>query len=209
MESRKAADEAAPPRWPKAIIVAVVVACCCLALGLGLGCGLTGKDCLVHKAPAPPAPLGIPPGGSAFVAASMSLGGYTAATFDPPASTAFVAAVTTTLGVPNSTMYVLQNSTTVASRRLLQAFLVSFVITAPNGSAADVVAAGLNNLPASATFSTALSTTFAAAKKLEPTNIKLVSRPQITVGVPAPPVYKWSPPVRRVVCVVVACSAAR
>ena len=98
MES-KAADASPPPRLGRWIAIGVVVVCCSLALGLGLGCGLTGENCLSDEPRAPPAPLGIPPGGFAFISASVSLGGYTVATFDPPAATAFVAGVTTTLGL--------------------------------------------------------------------------------------------------------------
>ena len=171
----------------------------CIMVGLGLGCGLTGKNCLPNdEAPSPPpSPLGIPPGGFAFVSASMVLRGYTSASFDPPAATAFMLAVTAALGlVPPSTMYVLEGSGAVATRRLLTAFMVSFVVTAPNGSTADAFATGINGLPTSAAFSEALNVSFAAAFRPVPTKVALLSPAQISVGVPAPPVYLWSPPVR-------------
>ena len=172
----------------------------CIMVGLGLGCGLTGKNCLPDDEALlpPPSPLGIPPGGSAFVSASMVLGGYTAASFDPPAATAFMAAVTATLGVvPPSTVYVLEGSSAIAARRLLTAFMVSFVVTAPNGSTADAFATGINGLPTSAAFSETLNVSFAAAFRPVPTKVALLSPAQISAGVPAPPVYSWSPPVRR------------
>ena len=198
MESKDAA--ASPPRRGRWIAIGVVVVCCGLALGLGLGCGLTGKDCQSKESRAPPSPLGIPPGGAAFVSGSVLLGGYTAATFDPPASAAFASALATTLRVSSSNVTILQSSS--AARRLLQAFIVSFVVSAPNGNAVDALVAGINGLNTS-TFSNTLTANLAAVNRPAPTGVTVVSSPQISVGVSAPPVYQWSPPVRA--CGVCAC----
>lgn len=181
---------------------------CCLALllGLGLGCGLTGKNCVpnkVVKVSPPPSPLVIPPSGSAYVASTFSLGGYTAATFTPPVATAFVTAVTTTIGIASSRMSVLSDSrpavnTGSGRRLLLDAFLVSFVITAQDGTSADVLVAVISSMPASSAFNTALQSSFTSASLTTPSSCTLVSSVAVTVGVPAPPVYLWSPPVRAV-----------
>ncbi len=154
----------------------------CNTTNCNSGASLLGMQ--ASSPPPPPLSLSVTTSQRIYVAAAVSLGGYTPVTFDAVAATVFVRVLATSLGTQRSDIII--TSVTAFSRRHLLAASgvnVAFSVAASSAAAATAATAAVNSLATSAGRVALLSSLFSACSAANvpaPTSIVLSAAPTIT-----------------------------